>query len=277
MCGEPCIPDLAYRRAEELSKGNQQKVQFIAAILHGPDVLLMDEPFTGLDPVNLAAARRLRGAAQRGPHHRLPRPTRWKRRRPCATAGDRRPRQARGGRHARGPEAEIARGPSGSAWRARSADLADLDRRVAAVRPGAGRRARAPPGTEPRVVLAAALERGALVSHFEVAEPSLEAIFIELVGPPDDDDQSVLDRGRGLMSRHDPLLPNAFIVARREYVDRVRSKLYRISTVILMLLAVGVAITLIGCATRPFDVDRIAIVADDDQLATGTIATANGS
>ncbi|HEY4632586.1 MAG TPA: ATP-binding cassette domain-containing protein, partial [Candidatus Limnocylindrales bacterium] len=51
------IPDYADRRAEELSKGNQQKVQFIAAILHEPDVLLMDEPFTGLDPVNLALLR----------------------------------------------------------------------------------------------------------------------------------------------------------------------------------------------------------------------------
>jgi ABC-2 type transport system permease protein len=79
------------------------------------------------------------------------------------------------------------------------------------------------------------------------------------------------------MSRQDPLLPNAFIVARREYVDRVRSKLYRISTVVLMALAVGVAITPIGL--RYLDrstIDRIAIVANDDQLATGTIATANG-
>ncbi len=48
---------MAGRRAEELSKGNQQKVQFIAAILHGPEVLLMDEPFTGLDPVNLGILR----------------------------------------------------------------------------------------------------------------------------------------------------------------------------------------------------------------------------
>ena len=48
---------MAGRRAEELSKGNQQKVQFIAAVLHKPQVLLMDEPFTGLDPVNLAILR----------------------------------------------------------------------------------------------------------------------------------------------------------------------------------------------------------------------------
>ncbi len=48
------VPEYAHRRAEELSKGNQQKVQFIAAVLHEPEVLLMDEPFSGLDPVNVA-------------------------------------------------------------------------------------------------------------------------------------------------------------------------------------------------------------------------------
>lgn len=40
------------RKIEELSKGNQQKVQFIAAALHDPDLLILDEPFSGLDPVN---------------------------------------------------------------------------------------------------------------------------------------------------------------------------------------------------------------------------------
>src|SRR5579884_1342784 len=40
------------RKIEELSKGNQQKVQFLAAILHDPEILIMDEPFSGLDPVN---------------------------------------------------------------------------------------------------------------------------------------------------------------------------------------------------------------------------------
>ena len=79
------------------------------------------------------------------------------------------------------------------------------------------------------------------------------------------------------MARHDPLFPNAAIVARREYVDRVRSRLYRISTVILMALAVGVALTPI--LIRYLDrsrVDVIAVVAPEDGLALGTIATANG-
>ena len=40
------------RRVEELSKGMQQKIQFIAALLHDPDLIVMDEPFAGLDPVN---------------------------------------------------------------------------------------------------------------------------------------------------------------------------------------------------------------------------------
>jgi ABC-2 type transport system ATP-binding protein len=40
------------KKVEELSKGNQQKVQFLAAILHDPTILIMDEPFSGLDPVN---------------------------------------------------------------------------------------------------------------------------------------------------------------------------------------------------------------------------------
>ena len=37
---------------EKLSKGNQQKVQFVTAILHNPELLVLDEPFSGLDPVN---------------------------------------------------------------------------------------------------------------------------------------------------------------------------------------------------------------------------------
>ena len=40
------------RKVEELSKGNQQKVQFIIAVLHEPQLVILDEPFSGLDPVN---------------------------------------------------------------------------------------------------------------------------------------------------------------------------------------------------------------------------------
>jgi len=47
------IRDYANKRVEELSKGNQQKIQFIAAVLHRPKLLILDEPFSGLDPVNV--------------------------------------------------------------------------------------------------------------------------------------------------------------------------------------------------------------------------------
>ncbi len=41
-----------YSKIEDLSKGNQQKVQFIATILHNPEFIILDEPFSGLDPIN---------------------------------------------------------------------------------------------------------------------------------------------------------------------------------------------------------------------------------
>jgi ABC-2 type transport system ATP-binding protein len=44
---------------EELSKGNQQKVQFISAILHDPKILILDEPFSGFDPVNQTIFREI--------------------------------------------------------------------------------------------------------------------------------------------------------------------------------------------------------------------------
>lgn len=43
----------AYRKVEELSKGMQQKLQFIATVIHEPDLIILDEPFSGLDPVNV--------------------------------------------------------------------------------------------------------------------------------------------------------------------------------------------------------------------------------
>lgn len=46
------IENWANKRIEELSKGMSQKVQFIGTVLHEPDLLILDEPFSGLDPIN---------------------------------------------------------------------------------------------------------------------------------------------------------------------------------------------------------------------------------
>lgn len=45
--------------AEKLSKGNQQKIQFITAVVHNPDLIVLDEPFSGLDPVNTELIRNI--------------------------------------------------------------------------------------------------------------------------------------------------------------------------------------------------------------------------
>jgi ABC-2 type transport system ATP-binding protein len=42
-----------HKKVDELSKGMQQKIQFIATIIHDPDLLILDEPFSGLDPINV--------------------------------------------------------------------------------------------------------------------------------------------------------------------------------------------------------------------------------
>ena len=47
------IKEYETRKIKELSKGNQQKIQFITAIMHQPDLLILDEPFNGLDPINV--------------------------------------------------------------------------------------------------------------------------------------------------------------------------------------------------------------------------------
>lgn len=47
------VPQYLNKKVEELSKGNQQKIQVIAALLHKPKLIILDEPFSGLDPVNV--------------------------------------------------------------------------------------------------------------------------------------------------------------------------------------------------------------------------------
>jgi ABC-2 type transport system ATP-binding protein len=53
------LGQVEHKRCEELSKGMQQKLQFIAAVIHEPDLLVLDEPFSGLDPVNMRLLRDL--------------------------------------------------------------------------------------------------------------------------------------------------------------------------------------------------------------------------
>ena len=192
------IPDYAGRRAEELSKGNQQKVQFIAAVLHDPEVLLMDEPFTGLDPVNLVLLReafielRDRGRTLIFSTHQMEAAEAMcesvaimDRGRLVAGGAVRDLKRASGRRGLR-----IAlEGDAAPAW------LEDLPGVATAHREADGGELELLPVADPGAILAAILERGATVLRFEVIEPSLEALFIELVGRPAGDDVTLASEG----------------------------------------------------------------------------------
>jgi len=189
------IPELADRRAEELSKGNQQKVQFVAAILHDPEVLLMDEPFTGLDPVNVGLLReafielRDRGRTIVFSTHQMELAESLcesvaiiDRGRLVAGGSVRDLKRSAGRRLVR-----VAFGDRGSGgW------LEGLPG-VALIRSDARHtELELSNGTDPDALLAEAVARGVSVKRWEVAEPTLEAIFIDRVGRPPDDPEVTL-------------------------------------------------------------------------------------
>jgi len=185
------IPEYADRRAEELSKGNQQKVQFIAAILHGPEVLLMDEPFTGLDPINLVLLReafmelRDQGRTLIFSTHQME----------AAEAMCESVAIVDHGRLVGGGRLRDLKRASGRQWVHLALDgpspapdwLADVPGVDLIRRDATGAELELRPGAVPTAILADVLGRGATISRFEVVEPSLEALFIELVGRPADD------------------------------------------------------------------------------------------
>jgi len=53
------IKDYKHKKIKELSKGNQQKIQFISAIINDPKLLILDEPFSGLDPLNIEIFKKI--------------------------------------------------------------------------------------------------------------------------------------------------------------------------------------------------------------------------
>jgi ABC-2 type transport system ATP-binding protein len=183
--------DLADRRAEQLSKGNQQKVQFIAAVLHDPQVLLMDEPFTGLDPVNTMLLReaflelRDRGRTVVFSTHQMEVAEAL-----CESVAI----VDRGRMVVGGPLRDVKRATGRRLVRISVAD----DHRLPWLASVPGTRiiqvgmdrssVELDAGVEPDAVLAAAVAAGARVLHFEIADPSLEQVFIDHVGRPADDE-----------------------------------------------------------------------------------------
>ena len=183
--------DLAGRRAEQLSKGNQQKVQFIAAVLHDPQVMLMDEPFTGLDPVNVMLLReaflelRDRGRTVVFSTHQMEVAEAL-----CESVAI----VDRGRMVVGGPLREVRRSTGRRLVRISVAEDHRLSWLAAVpgtriIQAGVERSSvELDPGTEPEQLLAAAVAAGARVLHFEVADPTLEQVFIDHVGHPSDEE-----------------------------------------------------------------------------------------
>src|SRR3990172_5830585 len=192
------IPEYEKRRAEELSKGNQQKVQLIAAILHEPDVLIMDEPFVGLDPVNVSLLKeafgemRRRGTTLVFSTHQMEMVEELceavvliDRGRLVLGGSIRDVKRASGRRVVRlGVE-----GDSALPW------LADLEG-VSVVRPGEDYTELDVRGRDPQDILRAAIDRGERVTQFLIADPSIEQVFIEYVGRAPSEDHHLAEAPR---------------------------------------------------------------------------------
>jgi ABC-2 type transport system ATP-binding protein len=179
------IAEYAERRVESLSKGNQQKIQFIATVLHDPDVILMDEPFVGLDPVNVALLKsaflelRDRGKTLVFSTHQLEMAEEL-----CESVAiiD----------HGRvvtaGPTREVKRSTGQQTVRLATSRDGDIDwlrslPHVIVTRPGEDyTELHVESGGDPQDVLQAAISHGGDVLRFEVADPSLEEVFVERVG-----------------------------------------------------------------------------------------------
>lgn len=178
------ITEYRKKKVEELSKGNQQKIQFLAAIVHDPTILIMDEPFSGLDPVNAIILKdaflemRKRGKTIIFSTHQLEQVEEM-----CedvliinkgqtVIAGSVRDVKRQHGRNMarlkldNDPEARWLDTLDGVQVTKRRQDYIEMQLQA---------------DLNPNLIVEAALRNGGIISLFELTEPSLTDIFIEAV------------------------------------------------------------------------------------------------
>jgi ABC-2 type transport system ATP-binding protein len=181
------LSDRADAKLQELSKGMQQKVQFIGSILHEPEIVILDEPFSGLDPINQRVLREIISELKAGGRtiifstHIIDH---------AEKICDHVAIIARGSIVANGtlPEVKRAHGEEYVAirleqWSADTITALRSQRGVRQVREhGSDLEVALAPGADPHELLQHLVDRGVRLRRFEVTEPSLEQIFIERVG-----------------------------------------------------------------------------------------------
>ncbi len=181
------LTDRAEAKVKELSKGNQQKVQFISAILHEPEIMILDEPFSGLDPINQQILKDIivdlkqAGKTIIFSTHIIEHAERI-----C----DHVCILAKGRKVADGTIAQVKKEHGGDylaiAFETPSPASVDEVRRhpaIAAVRENHGTlEADLRPGGDAQQLLQTLVQRGIRLKRFELSEPSLEQIFLDKVG-----------------------------------------------------------------------------------------------
>lgn len=176
------LAERAGDRVDSLSKGMQQKVQFIATVLHDPEFLILDEPFSGLDPINsdllreIVVERKREGGTVLFSTHMIDDAERICDR-VCMIAGARKVLDGTLAevRAASGRKDVVVVFQGDRAWLGHDSVDSVTDH-------GRGAEIRLREGADPQELLRAAVAAGARIEKFEIAEPSLREIFLERAG-----------------------------------------------------------------------------------------------
>lgn len=174
-----------HMKIKELSKGMQQKAQIIATLLHQPEMVIIDEPFSGLDPVNTRMVKdllrdlRSRGVTIMMSTHQMHQ---------VEELCDRILLIHRGRAMLYGDLKSIQRRYAGHAVTVRAAEPLAHEDRLGAV-PGieqieshnSNTRLTLSEGTTPQDILRELVQQGVILEHFEIAAPTLDEIFIRVV------------------------------------------------------------------------------------------------
>jgi len=181
------LGDWAQAKVETLSKGMQQKVQFIATVIHDPDLLILDEPQSGLDPVNQEVLRdTMLGARDRGKTVIFSTHNMEQAEQLCESVCI----IAQGKKILDGRVRDVKRENVGNRWylefdpatEAARAFAAGESRFGAFTPHGEGWRLEMDPAADPRALLQALAGLDATVVRFEREQKSLHEIFIDRVG-----------------------------------------------------------------------------------------------